>query len=287
MQAGKGLKLDDLKLKAKYCESEERETLRRSYRPDKVKVLLIGESPPASGDFFYRKSAMTIHTWHAFENVYGVKFGNNVDFLSFFRARGCYLDDLSLTPVNAMPKRERTQKLRESVHLLYPRILEVEPDIVVAVLLKIEPYVREAVALTGRDFRFDALPFPGDGHQSKYIERLSAILREYAPSSNDPRVAPVARLSRVAEPQAGLPKPLAADAARIGKRSEAPAQAMKNAPSPYPLPEGEGERELAFCQRPTLTPQTAGRPTSRSGRRSRSCSTGQCRNASARATLGM
>ena len=43
------------------------EALRRSYRPHKVHMLLVGESAPVSGKFFYHKSAMTSFTARAFE----------------------------------------------------------------------------------------------------------------------------------------------------------------------------------------------------------------------------
>lgn len=157
------------------------EELRRSHRPKKVILLLVGESAPVSGKFFYHKSAMTTFTARAFEKTYGVTFEDNADFLRCFQASGSYLDDLSLTPVNAMRPKERERTLQESIRSLSQRILEVEPKIVVAVLRKIEPYVREAVELTGRQIVFRVLPFPGSGHQNTYIDGLSDILRQYLP----------------------------------------------------------------------------------------------------------
>ena len=157
------------------------EALRRSYRPKKVKMLLLGESAPASGKFFYHKGAMTTFTARAFEKSYGIKFRDNSDFLSFFHKCGCYLDDLSLIPVNAMRPKEREQALKESVRPLLQRIVEIKPEIVVAVLRKIESYVREAVELTGLQVIFFVLPFPGSWHQNTYIDGLSDILRQFLP----------------------------------------------------------------------------------------------------------
>ena len=34
-----------------------RERLRRQYRPEHIRLLFIGESPPASGRFFYRRDS--------------------------------------------------------------------------------------------------------------------------------------------------------------------------------------------------------------------------------------
>jgi hypothetical protein len=156
--------------------------LRRSYRPEKVHVLLIGESAPASGKFFYHKGAMTTFTARAFDRVYGTTYANDKDksaFLRFFQRRGCYLEDLCLTPVNTMRPGERARALQASVPSLSQRIRDVEPAVVVAVLRRIAPYVREALA--GRSVNFQVLPFPGSGHQNAYIDGLSDLLRRYLP----------------------------------------------------------------------------------------------------------
>jgi hypothetical protein len=155
------------------------EALRRSYRPQKVQLLLVGESAPASGKFFYSKSTMTTFTARAFEKVYDITFTDNADFLRFFQACGCYLDDLSLTPVNTMHPTERARILQASVPALSQRIRDVEPAVVVAVLQKIAPYVQEALTLAGRPVVFRVLPFPGNGHQNMYIDGLSDLLRQY------------------------------------------------------------------------------------------------------------
>jgi hypothetical protein len=153
------------------------EELRRSYRPDKIKILLVGESAPVSGKFFYRKSAMTTFTARVFESVYGQAFEDTADFLRCFKANGCYLDDLSLVPVNAMGPVARGRALRESIQSLAKRIIEMEPQVVVAVLRKIGPHVRQAVQFAGLPIVFRSLPFPGQGHQKKYMAGLESILR--------------------------------------------------------------------------------------------------------------
>ena len=46
------------------------EKIRISYKPENIKLLLVGESPPASGEFFYVKSLMTVYTSRAFERAF-------------------------------------------------------------------------------------------------------------------------------------------------------------------------------------------------------------------------
>ena len=50
---------------------DDREELRRRYQPKEVKVLFIGESPPARGTFFYKgDSPLFTHTQSMFEIRY-------------------------------------------------------------------------------------------------------------------------------------------------------------------------------------------------------------------------
>lgn len=171
-----------MKKTTKMMASAERiESLRRSYRPKKVNMLLVGESVPASGKFFYLRSAMTTFTARAFEKTYGVIFADNTTFLRFFQRCGCYLEDLSPRAVDAMPPKQRKKLLEKSVLSLSERILELEPDILVAVLRRIAPYVREAIELTGHPAVFRVLPFPGNGHQNSYIDGLAEILKQLPP----------------------------------------------------------------------------------------------------------
>jgi len=50
------------------------EALRRSYRPEKVRLLMVGESAPASGKFFYLGDHLTIATSTAFTKAYDLTF---------------------------------------------------------------------------------------------------------------------------------------------------------------------------------------------------------------------
>ena len=87
-----------------------REELRLRYRPSQVRLLFVGESPPANGTFFYLgNSNLWRYTHEAFRNVYGTDFDHDNSFCEFFVSKGCYLEDLCLAPVNRMKKTERRQ----------------------------------------------------------------------------------------------------------------------------------------------------------------------------------
>jgi len=155
------------------------EKIRESYRPRKVKILFVGESAPASGDFFYVRSNMTAHTKRAFEIAYERAFDNQTDFLNFFKEQGCYLDDLSHEPVDCFESKRRMQILQECVPSFSQRIFEMNPDVVLIALKRIEKYVREAISYSGKDFECFVLPFAGMSHQNKYVDELTEILRKH------------------------------------------------------------------------------------------------------------
>ncbi len=144
--------------------------------------MLIGESPPASGKFFYGRSHMTSYTARAFEEVHGLEFSakDPADFLGHFKACGCYLDDVCHRPVDKLPNEEREQLLVESLPSLAERLRQYQPEAIAIVLRKIETHVRDATALAGITPKLYVLPFPGHGHQRKYIEKMVEIVREHA-----------------------------------------------------------------------------------------------------------
>ncbi len=175
-------KLYDQEFTHGFRAGEEKEAIRQRFKPDHIRLLMIGESPPASGRFFYQKSAMTTYTARAFEKAHGVSFKDNSDFLEYFRACGCFLDDLSHIPVDNLPASKREGQLRASVPALSQRIRESEAPVIVVALKKIEQHVREAVKESHLRPKIITLPYPGHGHQAEYIAGLAAIIAEEIPA---------------------------------------------------------------------------------------------------------
>lgn len=155
------------------------EQLRQSFKPVNIRILLIGESAPESGQFFYYRSRMTKHISKAFEQVFGILFRDGSEFLKYFQAKGCYLDDLSPIPVNKMSKTERDKTLKDSIGELSKRICSYNPTVIVIVLKKIDKYVKEAIDLSEVRCPVYTLPFPGNGYQNEFIQEFSRILKAY------------------------------------------------------------------------------------------------------------
>src|SRR3972149_4195099 len=74
------------------------EKLRLHYKPARIVLLLVGESPPPRRGFFYDADSpegqLSRNTRRVFEDVSGVEFADRRDFLNHFKREGCYLYDL-------------------------------------------------------------------------------------------------------------------------------------------------------------------------------------------------
>ena len=141
------------------------EALRDRYRPTDVRVLFVGESPPAGGTFFYAANSNLYYaTKDAFET--GVPdLLSDADFLDDFEALGCFLDDLCLEPVNHLKGTAELEAQREAERKrgeepLAERIRTDDPQAVVIVMKGIAANVRSAmVTANAGDLPERAFPF--------------------------------------------------------------------------------------------------------------------------------
>lgn len=153
------------------------EEARNRYKPNNVSVLFVGESAPAGGTFFYfGNSGFTSYTRQAFENGLGLRFESNMAFLDLFKKSGCWLDDISLIPVNGLVRKKRTSVLEEQTPEFAQRLEETNPDYLIVSLKSIIPYVDAALRQVSVRPKVHYLPFPGNGHQRKYMDQLAKIL---------------------------------------------------------------------------------------------------------------
>ena len=154
------------------------EQIRRHFRPDQIRLLFVGESPPDSGKFFYSGNSQMAHYM---KRVLGRElFRGAKDFFAEFKASGCYLDDLVLAPVNKSSDRFRRQACRQAIPDLADRIRDHDPRVVIALLQRIKREVGDAVDQSGVDADFYATHFPGNGQQGRFesdIRNLLPVLR--------------------------------------------------------------------------------------------------------------
>jgi hypothetical protein len=155
------------------------EDLRKSFHPDCITTLFVGESAPESGRFFYCSNSSLFHAMKR-------AFGNRETFLEDFKKKGFYLDDLVLTPINKLERRERSRLRQEAVPELAKRLIEYKPKAVVVVMRDILPMVREAMRIAGISFQPFCVPHPAFGNWTRFGNAMAEItnILPVADSSN-------------------------------------------------------------------------------------------------------
>lgn len=154
------------------------ESLRKQYKPDKIKVLLVGESRPHGNTFFYSAdSNLYNYMKEAFQTFYGEHFHGSNEFFSFLKERGVYLDDLCLEPVNNLSSAEKNNKRDQYVDSLANRIKEYKPEAIVIVLKGIQKNVQNAIVTSKQRIDFiEAVSFPACGQQGRFRTEMKETL---------------------------------------------------------------------------------------------------------------
>jgi len=161
---------------------------RRKYRPRKIRLLLIAESPPSSGGFFY--FPMTIGKDHLFRETMkaldlwpkndpmrrGV---NKQSMLRRFQSMGLYLLDTCDFPVNQLRLVERRETVLQQIPRLVKDVINLDPPHIL--ILKSSIFQPVITALKESGFRSRVLnsgpvPFPSHGNQRIYRSLLRRAL---------------------------------------------------------------------------------------------------------------
>jgi hypothetical protein len=129
-------------------------------------MLFIGESPPASGRFFYQADS---GLYRAMRRTFMLAFPaiRKDDFLITFRDLGCYLLDLCGEPVDDLDRKERKELCESGEAKLSRAIGELQPEIVVTLVLSIAPNVHRAIVAAGWKGEHVALPYPGQWKRNR------------------------------------------------------------------------------------------------------------------------
>lgn len=145
------------------------EELRKSYRPDRITTLFVGESAPESGKFFYSGNSSLFYAMQK-------AFGGRSTFLHDFKRSGFYLDDLVLTPVNKLKNKERSAIRWESAAKLANRLKDYKPDAIVIAMCAIESMVREAMHIAGIPYEPHCVPHPAFGNSNRFHAAIGKII---------------------------------------------------------------------------------------------------------------
>jgi hypothetical protein len=160
------------------ADSYHRERLRRSYRPERLHLLFIAESPPASGRFFYRADSGLYRAMReAFQAVDPSI--TDANFLSTFQSSGHYLVDLCPEPVDRLDAKSRRAECRSAEQSLSKAIGQLRPPIIATVVRSIERNVLTAVSAANWGGNMIHLPYPGRWIQNKeaFLNKIAPIIR--------------------------------------------------------------------------------------------------------------
>jgi hypothetical protein len=160
----------------------EREALRRRFLPARVRVLFVGESPPAGGTFFYAgDSGLFRATRDAFRDAFE-GFDDCEPFLDRFARVGCYLYDLCTEPVNHLTNGRRAAH-RAGEAQLAQTLAELRPRVIMVLLKSIAANADRAASAAGcAHIERHVLTYPSRWHHHRlaYRSELAMILRDLA-----------------------------------------------------------------------------------------------------------
>ena len=159
-----------------------RELLRKQYRPDRIRILFVGESPPASGRFFYQADS---GLYRAIRETFIQAFPplKDTEFLDSFCALGCYLIDLCGEPADDMTRGARRHACRKGEKRLAQRIRALRPHAIVTLVRSIGANVKRGQERAGWSGRHLDLPYPGrwHRHRTNFRRLLAPFLRQTLP----------------------------------------------------------------------------------------------------------
>jgi hypothetical protein len=158
--------------------------LRERFKPEKIKILFIAESPPKNDTFFYSaKGGFYSFTKQIFIELFQEEINKSTDFLHYFQNKGCFLEDLCHETKtykeiceeiceNKNGENDYIEKLQES-------LASYKPQVIIITLIEIDNFVRDAINQSNIAINPElifTLPFPGNGNQNEYMGRLWGIL---------------------------------------------------------------------------------------------------------------
>jgi hypothetical protein len=157
--------------------------LRTCYQPDTIRLLLVAESPPASGRYFYNPAGATSEQlFAALMREIEISPATKEEGLRTFQARGWLLVDATYEPVNTYRGRERDAAICRDYQLLREDLLRLSPNRAAPIILiKRNVCALLEPRLTADGFKVlnagTVVYFPGTGRQGQFRQQFGTVLR--------------------------------------------------------------------------------------------------------------
>jgi hypothetical protein len=157
----------------------ERETLREKFRPKRIRILFIGEAPPASGRFFYSANSGLYRAMRDAFRAADPRIDDE-NFLESFQASGCYLTDLYPKPIDQLDSKSRRRARVAGEEILSKKLVRLRPEKIAPVLRAIANHVANAALQANWRGEIIELPYPGrwHRHRAEFVKALKPVLQE-------------------------------------------------------------------------------------------------------------
>jgi hypothetical protein len=158
-------------------------TFRGRYEPENITLVVIAESPPASGRYFYNPAGRSSEPlFAAMMGQLGLSPTTKKDGLLKFQQCGWVLVDATYEPVNEFTPSNRDRSIDRDYPLLRDDLARLTPDrLAPLVLIKanvcrlLEPkLVQDGFNVVNRGI---VIPFPSTGQQKRFREKFSLIMK--------------------------------------------------------------------------------------------------------------
>ncbi len=157
------------------------EKLRVGFKPSRIVLLLVGESPPPHKGFFYDPTVpegqLSRNTRKALQDHYRIEYADRQAFLTDFQAKGCYLTDLFKQRGKTFPTTTKEER-NAAVQDLHSFLQAENPKAVVSTLRRISRLVQEAVKTSHLRVEYRTLPYPTRQYITEYRSKLGIILSD-------------------------------------------------------------------------------------------------------------
>jgi hypothetical protein len=158
-------------------------TYRSAFAPERAKLVIVAESPPDSGKYFYNPAGRTTEPlFTAMMRRLAHSPGTKEGGLREFQRRGWVLVDATYEPVNGLGEKERDAVIVRDYPLLRDDLAAMLPDKSVPIILVkanvcrlLEPWLREdGFSVLNRG---SVVYFPSNGRQPEFHEQFAAVLK--------------------------------------------------------------------------------------------------------------
>lgn len=157
--------------------------LRRAFEPDEVRLVIVGESPPISGLYFYDPDGLTSEPlFSALMKRIGFAPTTKAEGLAELRRRAWVLVDATYQPVNSLSAKERDAVieadyplLRDDLRSLFGEHSHTPVIVIKANVCRIlEPRLaRDGFTVLNNG---NAVYFPSHGNQSRFHQQFEALI---------------------------------------------------------------------------------------------------------------